>query len=270
MARPSAGKTRRFAGCGLAVALLALSGAARAEIAAAPPAAPAVSAQCAVPGADPSAGGPLPNLASALETGRIVHILAVGSPATVSLGAADSVKAYPAQLEAILESVLKGVDVEITNRSAAGEVAETTAERIKSEVAVAKPDLLLWQLGTNDALARVPPEDFEATVRDTVQWLKDNDVDVVLVGLQYTAQFAKDPSYYAILDALRRVAASDHILYVRRNEVMQFIETSRSAKEAGVADEARLANLGYRCMAEHVAHAVIANVFVRRVKPTTD
>jgi lysophospholipase L1-like esterase len=233
-------------------------------------AAPAFSPQCVVPVADLAAPAPLPNLAMALEKGRVVHILAVGSPATASLGAADSVKGYPAQLEAILQSVLKGVDVEITNRSAGGEVAETTAERIKSEVAISKPDLVLWQLGTNDALARVAPEDFEATVRDTVQWLKDNNVDTVLVGLQYTAQFAKDPSYFAILDALRHVAASMNILYVRRNEVMQFIEKSRAPPEVTPNDDARQADLGYRCMAEHVAHAVIASVFVKRVRSTTD
>ena len=71
-----------------------------------------------------------------------------------------------------------------------------TAERIKSEVALRKPDLVLWQLGTNDALARFPPQDFEQTVRSTLHWLKENQIDVVLVGVQYTSRLARDAKLY--------------------------------------------------------------------------
>ena len=133
----------------------------------------------------------------ALQKGEKVRILAIGSSSTLGYGASSKDMSYPSQLESILEHALKGVDVVILNRGVSGEMAEDTAERIKSEVALRNPDLVLWQLGTNDALARIPPQDFEDTVRSTIRWLKENRIDVVLVGVQYTVRLARDANYVA-------------------------------------------------------------------------
>ena len=51
---------------------------------------------------------------------------------------------------------------------------------------------------TNDALARIPPQDFEDTVRSTIRWLKENRIDVVLVGgAIYRARLARDANHAA-------------------------------------------------------------------------
>lgn len=135
-------------------------------------------------------------------------------------------------------------------------------------MAIQRPDLVLWQLGTNDALSRVPPEQFEQTVRSTVDWLKSDKIDVVLVGLQYTPKFSRDDNYKDIRDVLLRIASSNNVLYIRRYEAMQFIARARATPMMS-ADEFHLNDLGYRCMAEHIAQAVIANLFVRRFRPAT-
>ncbi len=225
-----------------------------------------LSPECEVPAADIAAPAPLPNLAAILAERKTLRILAIGSSSTYGIGASSRSRSYPAQLGDILEKALKGVDVTIVNRGVSGEVAATTAERLRSEVAVERPDLVLWQLGTNDALARVPIDEFEHTVRSTVGWLKDNKVDVVLVGLQYTPKFARDDNYIAVRDMLSRIAAEEKILYVRRYNAMQFIAKARSANMVS-GDDLHLNDLGYRCMAEHIAQAVIANLFVRRYRP---
>jgi lysophospholipase L1-like esterase len=157
---------------------------------------------------------------------------------------------------------LRNLNAEITNRGASGEDAQTTAERLRTEVALQKPDLVLWQLGTNDALSRIPPQEFERTVRKTVEWLKSNGIDVVLVGLQYTPSFARDENYFAIREALQRVAVAENVLYVRRYDAMAFIAQHYGNADALSDDGLQLDDLGYQCMAEHVAHAVIVNLFV--------
>lgn len=230
---------------------------------------PPLSPQCQAPAADIAAPAPLPNLADALAQRKKIRILAIGSSSTYGIGASSRSRNYPAQLTAILERALKGVDVEIVNRGVSGEVAATTAARLRSDVALEKPDLVLWQLGTNDALARVPVEEFEQTVRSTIAWLKDSHIDVVLVGLQYTPRFARDQHYRAVRDALLRIASSESILYVRRFNAMQFVSQARNAPPMVTNDDLHLNDLGYRCMAEHIAHAVIANLFVRRFRPST-
>ncbi len=229
--------------------------------------APPLSAACDVPAIDIAAPATLPNLAAALQQRKTVRILAIGSSSTSGVGASSSGMSYPSQLETILEHALKGVNIEIVNRGVPGEVAQITAERLKSEVALEKPDLVLWQLGTNDALARIAPEDFEATVRATIRWLKENQTDIVLVGPQYAPRFARDPNYFAIRDGLQQVAAAEKILYVRRYDAMQFIAQAHANLQLMSRDNFHLNDLGYQCMAEHIAHAVIVSIFVKGAPP---
>ncbi len=223
--------------------------------------APPLSKACEVPAADIAAPASLPNAAAALRTRNTVRILAIGSSSTSGVGASSDSKTYPSQLEPILEGALKGIDVVITNRGVSGEVAEITADRIKSEVVLEKPDLVLWQLGTNDALSRIATRDFEDTVRATIRWLKENQIDVVLVGLQYSPRFSGDANYSAIRDSLKRLAAEEQILYVRRYDAMRFIAQTRANLQLMSRDNFHLNDLGYQCMAEHIAHAVIVNLF---------
>ena len=226
---------------------------------------PPLSPQCEAPGIDISSSAPLPRLAERLEKGGPLRILAIGSSSTWGVGASSRRKTYPAQLRGILETALKGTEARITNRGVSGELAQTTAERLRAEVALDKPDVVLWQLGTNDALARVSPQDFIRTVTTTLDWLRSGNIDVVLVGLQYTPKFARDESYFAIREALRTVAAEQNVLYVRRYDAMQFIARNNPASSDLVSgDDLHLNDNGYQCMAEHVAHAVIANLFVRK------
>lgn len=232
--------------------------------------APPLSPQCDAPSASIASPAPLPNVTATLEARKTIRVLAIGSSSTYGVGASSGSRNYPAQLTDILRKALKGVEVEIINRGVSGEVAKTTAERLRVEVALTHPDLVLWQLGTNDALARVPIEEFEDTVRSTIAWLKENKIDVVLVGLQYTARFARDDNYAAVRDTLKKIAAEDNVLYVRRFDAMRYISTVRSQSGLVSGDDLHLNDLGYRCMAEHVAHAVIANLFVRRFRPPTN
>jgi len=232
-----------------------------------PAGAPALSPQCDVPAADIGVPEPLPNVGEILRKGGQVRILAIGSSSTSGIGASSNMKTYPSQLEDILETALKGADVDIINRGVPGETAADTASRIRSEVITENPSLVLWQLGTNDALSRVNPDEFADTVRSTVDWLKDDHIDVVLVGMQYTARLAKDKAYYTIKDLLQKIADEKNILYVRRYDAMQFIAKTRANLQLMSSDNFHLNDLGYRCMAEHVARAVIASLYVKKFRP---
>jgi len=266
MARAVAqGLTERVAvllGCGLVLISAVAAGSIAPPITRLP-----LSPPCAAPDRDIAAPAALPHVAAALEKAKTLEILAIGSSSTAGAGATSRGKSYPARLESILEQALKGVDIEIVNRGVAGEVAEIAADRIRSEVAVKKPDLVLWQLGTNDALTRVPPEAFETEVRDLLRWLKDNNTDVVLIGQQYTSRLARDPSYAAIRAVLQRLAAEEKILYVRRYDAMRYIIEAHASLELMARDNFHLNDLGYQCMAEHVAHALIASLFIKPSRP---
>ena len=225
-------------------------------------AAPPLSASCEAPGGDIALPGPLPNLERDLRENRTIRVLAIGSSSTVGVGASSPAANYPALFEAILEKNFKGLDVVVVNRGVSGEVAAATADRLRTLVAMEKPDLVLWQVGTNDALMRVPLGDFVGTVRDSVRWLKEHKVDTVLVGLQYTPNVVKDEHYAAMRAGLREVAAAENVMLVRRYEAMEFIEKAKAGQLLST-DQLHLNDLGYRCMAEHVARAVVIGAFLK-------
>lgn len=231
-----------------------------------PPEAMVMSLQCAVPPHEIAAPAPLPATIAKLQSGKKLRILTIG---TASVQGPDR-KTGPgnenSQFASLLGKVLKDIEIVIINRGVSGEVAATSAQRLINEAAMTRPDLVLWQLGTSDAISRVPVDEFIDTVRTTVRRLRENNIDVVLVGLQYTPQFARDEHYYAMRTALNELANSEHLVHVRRYHVMEFIARTKANMKVLPDGDFNVGELGPQCMAEHVAQALIANVFLRRVR----
>ncbi len=209
-----------------------------------------------------AARAPLPRVAHALRTSKRLHILVIGAP--VDVGRATS-KSYPIMLEDLLERALAGIDVQIENRPVSGEIVADAIERIRTEIALSRPDLLIWQVGANDVLAQVPPEEYESTLEDGVRWVKDNGVDVLLVGFAANRWLQDDQEARAIRAATLRVAKAENVPYLRRREAKQLAARARSRVEQGV--EPFSAEMGYDCLAEQVAQALAANLVLRRVRP---
>jgi acyl-CoA thioesterase I len=204
----------------------------------------------------------LPNVAAALQQIKPIKILSIGA----SYGKRANRGGYAALIEQMLERAIGGLDVIMINRGISGELAANAATRIKTEVALNDPTLVLWQIGTNDALAYVPIEHLEATLRDTIHWLKEHHVDLVLVGLQYIDQMRRDENYLAVRDMLRRVAAEENVMIVRRYEAMQFI-TEAAKAGPGLFDEIERAGAGYDCLAQYIARAITLGAFGKGLQP---
>ena len=220
-----------------------------------------LSGSCSAPDATVSSLAPLPALAEILQQRSTVRVLAVGNWISAGLGGQHR---FTDELEEILERSIKGLDLVFTHRGISGERAAVTAERIKEEIGLLDPDLVLWQVGTYDALAHVPVSEFEATLSAAVDWIKAHKKDLVLVGLQYSTALSKNAHYRDIKDAVSRVAASHNVLVVRRYEAVQFIATASREQSKLAKDEFLMTELGYKCMAEHIARALVVNVFARR------
>ncbi|MPZ38707.1 MAG: SGNH/GDSL hydrolase family protein [Rhizobiales bacterium] len=198
---------------------------------------------------------PLPNVAAALQKRRTVRILAIGNSAGRRHGG------YTRHIERILQQVVKGADVVIINRGVSGELAANSALRIKNEVAMTSPDLVIWQVGTDDALAFVPLEELGETVQSTITWLKEHNVDVVLAGLQYVDRVAQDEYYHRVRKLLREIAAKEHVMIIRRYEAMQFIAAAQESGNGFGPDEFERTEAGYNCLAQYLASAITLGAF---------
>lgn len=215
-----------------------------------------LSPECRVPGSQLYTIAKLRAVKAALREKRPVKVLAIGGSA-----APGSSASYPVKLEAALEQALPDVDVVIEHRGLQGEIASGAGERIRTMVAESEPDLVIWQVGTYDALARVEVEAFASALDESVAWIKSHGIDVVLVDPLYTASMAADAYYNQIVETVRTVAAREKVPLVRRYDALRYLST-RSDKGEGhmLGRQFRLNDLGLRCMAEHVTLAIAASL----------
>ncbi|MGA8158161.1 MAG: GDSL-type esterase/lipase family protein, partial [Rhodoplanes sp.] len=79
-------------------------------------------------------------------------IVALGSSSTAGAGASSSDATYPNRLAAALKEHFPSNTITVLNRGVNGEDARDMLNRFDTSVAAEKPDLVLWQVGTNSVL----------------------------------------------------------------------------------------------------------------------
>lgn len=203
---------------------------------------------------------PLPAVRRAILAKRPVRVVAIGSSSTVGVGASSPRASYPVRLENDLEGVIEGLRVEMHARGQSGEVADGAAERLKLAVAEIKPDLVVWQVGTNDAVARIDVAHFGEQLRETLGWLDQHNIDVVLIDPQYIERLAKDPLYTGIVNEIASVASEMRVLLVNRYDAMADLARQHPGASYLASDRFHLNDLGYRCMAEYATRAIVAGI----------
>ena len=203
---------------------------------------------------------PLRSLSRAVRANRPIRVLAIGSSSTVGVGASSPTATYVAKLETSLEGVFKGLDVQVVGRGLSGEVAQGAADRMRAEVEAAKPDLVIWQVGTNDALRKVTIESLQKCLRTTLAWLAENRVEVVLIDPQYGEALVKDTHYEHVVAAIAQVARQSRVLLVDRFEAMRELHRQRGDRFYLTSDNLHMNDTGHRCMAEQLARSIVSGL----------
>jgi lysophospholipase L1-like esterase len=203
---------------------------------------------------------PLRSMRRAVASKSQVKVLAIGSSSTVGVGASSPTANYVARLGTSLEGAVKGLDFDVINRGLSGEVAQGAADRMKKEVEENKPDLVVWQVGTNDALRHVSLDKFKSCLRTTLAWLADNKIDVVLVDPQYGETLAKDEYYGQVVHAIAEVAREQRVLLVNRFDAMREAQGDRGDAFYLVSDHLHMNDRGHRCMAEQLARSIVGGL----------
>ncbi len=184
-------------------------------------------------------------------------ILAIGSSSTEGIGASSPANAYPARLEQELEKHT-GVDFDVKNAGIGGELAAKTLERLKSALKSGWARLVIWQVGTNDAIVGVDETLFRATVNAGVAAARAAGVPLVLVGPQFTLKSPDPVRYERFVKMVDDIGAADRVPVLSRYAMMK----SWSAKGAKAlalllsGDGLHMSDLGYRCLAHALAEAI--------------
>ena len=163
---------------------------------------------------------PLESVRRALAAKRPFRVLALGSSGEAGGGAAR----YEVRLKDELERVLGAyVDAEVEQRSLPGEITAEAVERITRLVAETEPDLVVWKVGTNDALARADVGEFTQALDEVLAWLSEHDIGVVLVEPPYSPSLAEDEYYRELIAAIHASAAERQVPLVLRFETLRFL-----------------------------------------------
>ncbi|MFY9289412.1 MAG: SGNH/GDSL hydrolase family protein [Methylorubrum rhodinum] len=211
-----------------------------------------LSPECRVPGSKLYTLAKLKAVKAALKEKRPIRVLSIGS-SSAGLGSASS---YPVKLENALERALPDVKVEVEARALPGEVASGAGERLRTLVAEVEPDLVVWQVGTNDALARVDIDTFAEALDDSVKWVMSHDIDIVLIDPVFTASLAEDDYYNRMVRTVQEIASREAVPLVHRYAAMRYLSTRGTDEAHMLGRHFRLNDLGLRCMAEHATRAI--------------
>ncbi|WP_208948391.1 SGNH/GDSL hydrolase family protein [Segnochrobactrum spirostomi] len=208
-------------------------------------------------------GGRLDRVVARARSGETITILAIGSSSTAGVGASSPAHTYPALLAAYLAARLPDVPVTVVNRGIGGEVSANTAARLPHEVDKYAPDLVIWQVGTNDAVRGVGLTSMETTIEEGVAMLRARGLDVVLMDPQLFPKVEGSERYEAVVDEVSRLGEETDVPVLHRFEAMQRWAALPAAVRKGMLskDQFHMNDLGYSCIA-----AMLGEGLVRRIE----
>lgn len=129
-------------------------------------------------------------------TAEPIQIVALGDSLTAGYRL-DQGQAFPAVLERELRA--RGWNVVIANAGVSGDTAAAGAARVDWSVPDGTDGVIL-ELGANDALRGLPPEQTEKALRSILDRLKERGIPVLIAGMY--APRSLGSAYYEAFDAI--------------------------------------------------------------------
>jgi lysophospholipase L1-like esterase len=226
------------------------------------PAAPRANAgrdHCTAPATLTTLADPLPHTALRLAAGKSVTIVALGSSSTYGTGASKPEYSYPSRLAALLHAGYPNAEIRVVNRGVGGELIGDTTQRIAAEVIGDKPDLVIWQVGTNDVLEDADPQTVMASVRAGITQLHQAGADVILMDLQYAPAVLTHSRYRAMERALLATAKTAGVAVFRRFALMRDWTEHGNMKMSAMiaADHLHMTDASYDCLARQLSGSIL-------------
>jgi len=200
----------------------------------------------------------LPNTARAIRRGEALVIVAIGSSSTQGVGASDQAHAYPALLAEELQRRWPRLAVTVVNKGVGGEDAEQMLARFARDVLPYRPQLVIWQTGSNSVLQSGDAQGYEKTIREGITRLKAAHMDVILMDPQYAPRILGRPIHKAIVDTIGEVSNDLKVALFRRFAVMRYWVTSGQYRMEDIItqDQLHMNDASYHCIARLLADSL--------------
>jgi lysophospholipase L1-like esterase len=242
-------------GAALAVAAMAAAAplaAARADNA------PAAAPVCNAPADLTRLPHPLKRVAHRIAAGLPLTIVAIGSSSTFGAGASSPDRSYPSRLAAELKELLPRLPINVINRGVNGEESKDMLARFDRDVFAEKPDLVIWQVGSNSVLRDRPLGDSNTNLREGLRRLREAGPDVVLINPQYAPKVITKHDVDGMVDLIELTAKQTNVDVFERFAVMRYWRLTEDMPFSAFlsADELHMNDWSYGCVAKLLAGAI--------------
>jgi hypothetical protein len=230
-----------------ASAILLCSAAAHAELA----------GTCALPGYLLPADSQLERVEAAVKKDRSLKILVLGGVSSTLPGPNGASFAFPARLEAALQTRLPGIKVVVAAQTKGRQSASEMADTIEQLMVDEKPNLVVWQTGTYDAVHGTDPAEFRATVADGVERVRKGGSDVVLMNMQYSPRTESIVAVGAYADGMRWVSRELEVPVFDRLAIMRHWYDAGQFDLYAATKDLKMAKAVHDCIGQALGSLII-------------
>jgi acyl-CoA thioesterase-1 len=201
---------------------------------------------------------PLPRFAHKLASEELITIVAIGSSSTAGAGASSAAASYPNRLAVELKKHFPNNSITVINRGVGGEEVGDMLKRFDSAVVAAKPDLVLWQFGTNSVIHDKKLSDSDTSIHDGLKKVRAIGAEVVLIDPQFAPKVIVKAGVASMIELIATTAKREDVdLFSRFNVMKHWSEVDHMAFETFVSpDGLHMNDWGYACMAKGLGMAI--------------
>jgi acyl-CoA thioesterase I len=189
-----------------------------------------------------------------------LKIVALGSSSTYGFGASTPAASYPSRLAEELAQRLPDQQITVLNRGINGEEAGEMLGRLDADVIAENPDLVLWQVGTNALLRKIPLQ--PNSLREGMSRMKRLGADIVLIDPQFAPKYIATTDAERVVSIISAVSAAAHVGVFHRFALMRrWHETDRLPLDTFLSwDGLHMNDWGYSCFAKSIGTAITTAV----------
>jgi lysophospholipase L1-like esterase len=205
----------------------------------------------------------LKRVSAVVKDDHRLRVAVVGTGSSALAGPNGPTSAYPARLEAVLKQRLPGTEVKVVPLVRSRQTAEDMAKGMEKLVAVEKPDLVVWQTGTIDAIRGIEPEEFRSALDEGIEVLQNSGADVILMNMQYSPRTDMMVALGPYADTMRVVAQQREVPLFDRLSIMHHWADTGAFDLFATGKDNVLASQVHDCIAHGMAAMILDGAHLR-------
>ena len=225
---------------------------------------------CEVPGYILFGDAKLDHVKKAVEEHKKLTILVLGSGSSVLPGTDGANKSYPDRLEEALHKRFPDIAITVIALAKSRLTAADMTEGLEKVLAEKKPDLVIWQTGTVDAIRGVDPESFRASLDDGIDHIAESGADLILMNMQYSPRTETMIALGNYADIMRVVSRDREVPLFDRREIMRYWNDNGNFDLNLATKDVATAYKVHDCLGRALASLVVeaANLDGIKTRPT--